>query len=54
MLTSNIDVIYHCGAVVNHVMSYFSLRDANVLGTIEVLRLASETKQKKVELTTPD
>ncbi len=39
-LGSKLDLIYHCGAFVNLVYSYISLRPTNVLGTQEVLRLA--------------
>lgn len=39
-LSSQIDEIYHCGANVNWVLPYEGLRDINVLGTRELLRLA--------------
>ena len=38
-LAERIDAIYHCGAAVNWVYSYDELRDTNVLGTRELLRL---------------
>jgi acyl carrier protein len=41
-LAERIDAIYHCGAVVNWVNGYAELRDTNVLGTLELLRLASD------------
>ncbi|AOY80913.2 non-ribosomal peptide synthetase [Moorena producens JHB] len=47
-LCQAIDVVYHAGAYVNHVWSYPLLKDANVLGTQEVLRLASLGKLKPV------
>ncbi|NUP76785.1 MAG: thioester reductase domain-containing protein, partial [Nonomuraea sp.] len=47
-LAAIIDVIYHCGAKVNFVHPYLSLRRANVLGTKEVLRLACRTRVKAV------
>ncbi|NEP26686.1 thioester reductase domain-containing protein, partial [Moorena sp. SIO3I6] len=47
-LASQMDVIYHNGAWVNFVYSYSVLKPANVLGTHEVLRLASQTKIKPV------
>ncbi|NEQ09933.1 MAG: amino acid adenylation domain-containing protein, partial [Moorea sp. SIO4E2] len=47
-LASQVDVIYHNGAWVNFVYSYSVLKPANVLGTQEVLRLASQTKIKPV------
>jgi hypothetical protein len=40
MLVSNIYSIYHCGAAVNFVKPYAELRAANVLGTIEIIKLA--------------
>ncbi|CAL3970164.1 unnamed protein product [Diplocarpon coronariae] len=42
-LTTNLQVIVHAGATVNLVYPYAALRDANVGGTREVLRLASES-----------
>ncbi|GGS82868.1 amino acid adenylation domain-containing protein [Nonomuraea spiralis] len=47
-LAELVDVIYHCGAKVNFVHPYLSLRRANVLGTKEVLRLACRTRVKAV------
>jgi len=47
-LANQIDVIYHNGAWVNHIYNYLTLKSANVLGTQEVLRLASEIKVKPV------
>ncbi|MDF5728150.1 MAG: amino acid adenylation domain-containing protein, partial [Rhizonema sp. PD38] len=46
LLASTIDVIYHNGALVNFVGPYSKLKAANVLGTQEVLRLASQIKVK--------
>jgi amino acid adenylation domain-containing protein/thioester reductase-like protein len=42
ILASKLDLIYHSGAFVNLVYSYTSLRSTNVLGTQEILRLASQ------------
>ena len=39
-LASEVDAIVHCGAAVNWVFGYSALRAANVLGTLELLRLA--------------
>lgn len=39
-LTHNIDLIVHCGAHVNSLLPYSALRDANVKGTAEIVRLA--------------
>ncbi|MFB2839283.1 amino acid adenylation domain-containing protein, partial [Floridanema evergladense] len=47
-LAAMIDVIYHNGALVNFVYPYSTLKPANVLGTQEVVRLASEIKLKPV------
>ncbi|BAY50145.1 amino acid adenylation domain protein (plasmid) [Scytonema sp. HK-05] len=48
LLASTIDVIYHNGALVNFVDPYPKLKAANVLGTQEALRLASQIKVKPV------
>ena len=47
-IASRIDVIYHNGAWVHHTLPYSTLKAANVLGTQEILRLASQTKLKPV------
>ncbi|QIR40544.1 amino acid adenylation domain-containing protein [Tolypothrix sp. PCC 7910] len=47
-LASIIDVIYHNGAWVHHIYPYSILKPANVLGTQEILRLASQIKTKPV------
>ncbi|RUR73747.1 hypothetical protein PCC6912_55240 [Chlorogloeopsis fritschii PCC 6912] len=47
-LAETIDIIYHNGALVNFLYPYSALKNANVLGTQEVLRLASQTKIKPV------
>jgi len=43
-LASKLDLIYHNGALVNLIYPYTALRATNVLGTQEILRLASQTK----------
>ncbi|EEQ42879.1 L-aminoadipate-semialdehyde dehydrogenase [Candida albicans WO-1] len=45
-LTNSIDVIIHNGAFVHWVYPYSQLRDANVIGTINVLNMAGEGKAK--------
>jgi thioester reductase-like protein/amino acid adenylation domain-containing protein len=45
---SEIDCIYHCGAFVNLIYPYPALRTANVMGTQEILKLASHLKIKPV------
>ena len=47
-MASQIDSIYHNGALVNFTYPYQALKAANVLGTQEVLRLASQIKVKPV------
>ena len=47
-LCQEIDVIYHVGVKVHHLLSYALLKNANVLGTEEVLRMASLAKIKPV------
>ena len=45
-LAEKIDVIYHCGAYVHHLYGYEKLKAANVLGTVELLKLATLIKLK--------
>jgi len=45
-LSSQIEAIYHAAAEVNWVLGYDALRDANVIGTRELLRLACEGRAK--------
>ncbi|VEP17550.1 hypothetical protein H1P_6270012 [Hyella patelloides LEGE 07179] len=47
-LCQSIDVIYHNGAVVNLLYSYNALKASNVLGTQEILKIASTSKIKPV------
>jgi amino acid adenylation domain-containing protein/thioester reductase-like protein len=47
-MAGTIDAIYHNGAFVNLVYPYSALKAANVLGTQEILRLASKIKTKPV------
>jgi thioester reductase-like protein len=46
MLAANLDAVYHSAATLNYVYPYSALKTANVLGTQEVIRLASEIKTK--------
>ncbi|GAA6619174.1 amino acid adenylation domain-containing protein [Scytonema sp. NUACC26] len=48
VLASKVDIIYHNGALVNFTYPYYVLKATNVLGTQEVLRLASQIKVKPV------
>jgi len=45
-LAREIDTVFHNGATVNYLFNYDRLRDANVLGTNEVLKLAFEGRPK--------
>src|SRR5579872_388667 len=45
-LADEIDTVFHNGATVNYLLNYDRMRDANVLGTNEVLRLAFEGRAK--------
>ncbi|KAL8800860.1 MAG: hypothetical protein Q9182_004880 [Xanthomendoza sp. 2 TL-2023] len=47
-LAGKVDTIYHSAAAVNFVAPYSELEDANVTGTIEVLRFASTVTQKRL------
>jgi thioester reductase-like protein len=49
-LASEIDTVFHNGATVNYLLNYDRMRDANVLGTNEVLRLAFEGRAKSFNL----
>ncbi|MBP5975914.1 thioester reductase domain-containing protein [Brasilonema sp. CT11] len=48
LMSSQIDVIYHNAAWINYVYPYSALKPTNVLGTQEILRLASKVKIKPV------
>ncbi len=43
-LAERVDSIVHCGALVNHALPYGELFEPNVLGTIEVARLAAHRR----------
>ncbi len=47
-LAENVDSIYHVAAYVHHIYDYKTLRKANVEGTIELMKLASEVKPKHI------
>ncbi|MCB9756777.1 MAG: SDR family oxidoreductase, partial [Myxococcales bacterium] len=49
-LAADVDVIVHAGATVNWIMRYEQLRAANVLGTLELLRLAATGPAAAVHL----
>ncbi len=47
-LATQIEVIYHNGALVNFILPYRALRAANVAGTQEVIRLAVQGQRKAI------
>ncbi|MFI9262188.1 amino acid adenylation domain-containing protein [Streptomyces sioyaensis] len=49
LLARTVDVIYHAGAAVNLAQAYAQSRGANVLGTVEVLRLAAAHRTVPVQ-----
>jgi len=48
LMATQLDAIYHNGALVNFTYPYQTLKKPNVLGTHEVLKLASQVKLKPV------
>ena len=46
-LADEVDTVFHNGATVNYLFNYDRMRDANVVGTNEVLRLAFEGRPKE-------
>jgi thioester reductase-like protein len=47
-LANEVDTIFHNGATVNYLFNYDRMREANVLGTNEVVRLAFEGRPKSL------
>jgi fatty acid CoA ligase FadD9 len=47
-LARQVDTIVHDGALVNHVLSYAQLFEPNVIGTMEVIRLAVRERIKSI------
>ncbi|WP_108651564.1 non-ribosomal peptide synthetase family protein [Dongshaea marina] len=47
-LSNDLDGIIHCGAWVNHLHSYETLRSANVLSTLDMLELCQQGKAKQM------
>src|SRR5579872_879137 len=45
-LANKIDTVFHNGATVNYLLNYDRMREANVLGTNEIVRLAFEGRAK--------
>ncbi|MBX9258496.1 thioester reductase domain-containing protein [Desmonostoc muscorum CCALA 125] len=48
IMSNEIDVIYHCGALVKWTYPYNALKAANVFGTHEIIRLACQNKVKPI------
>jgi thioester reductase-like protein len=46
-LANEMDTVFHNGATVNYLFNYDRMRDANVMGTNEVLRLSFEGRPKE-------
>ena len=46
-LATEIDTVFHNGATVNYLFNYDRMRDANVMGTNEIVRLAFEGRPKE-------
>jgi len=46
-LANEMDAVFHNGATVNYLFNYDRMRDANVIGTNEVLRLSFEGRPKE-------
>ncbi len=53
-LARGVDTIYHSGAMVSFVAPYSELKEPNVIGTQDVLRLASTFRMKQVHCTHPE
>jgi amino acid adenylation domain-containing protein/thioester reductase-like protein len=47
-LAEEVDDIYHCGANVHHIRNYETLRKTNVLSTLEMVKLAVNKKDKRI------
>lgn len=45
-MCSSIDMIFHCGAVLNFLYPYSAMKSANVSSTVEAIRLASTGRMK--------
>ncbi|WP_395738711.1 thioester reductase domain-containing protein [Prosthecobacter sp.] len=48
LLASTVDVIFHTAAHINHISAYAQLRAANVIGSVAIIRLASQGRLKPV------
>lgn len=48
LLASTVDVIYHTASHINHIASYEQLKAVNVNGSVEIIRLAAQSRLKPV------
>ncbi|CAF1430705.1 unnamed protein product [Adineta steineri] len=54
ILVSKVRSIYHCGAEVNFIKAYTELRSTNVLGTLEIIKLACQANCRVNYISTLD
>jgi thioester reductase-like protein len=47
-LAATMDTIYHTAAQVNHIAAYAQLRAVNVMGSVEIIRLATQSRLKPI------
>jgi thioester reductase-like protein len=47
-LAENVDVVYHCGAQVNTMASYTTVRQSNVFGTLEIIKFSTYKIDKAI------
>lgn len=43
-----VDLVYHCGAVVNHVLPYSALKAENITGTAEIIRFCVNPRSPRL------
>lgn len=53
-LSKRIDLIYHCGAEVNHIFPYHFLKATNVVGTLSIIEFAGCKKIKPIHFISSD
>lgn len=46
-LANKIDLVFHCGAVVNHVLPYSEMKRENVVGTLEVIKFCANSRNPR-------
>jgi polyketide synthase PksN len=50
-LSHSIGTIYHCAALPNHILNYYSLKNSNVNGTLSIIEFAGNHKIKSIHFT---